>query len=88
VKRLLLLVVACSLLASPAAFARDAGQGFGWLAQAQGQTKKNRPGQNPRGDHRDKGGGHDRRHQGRLTQEERQELHRDLDRANREIYRR
>ena len=33
-------------------------------------------------------GEQDKRQQGRLTQEERRELHRDLNRANREIYRR
>jgi hypothetical protein len=31
---------------------------------------------------------HDKGHKNRLTEEERRELHRDLDRANREIYRR
>ena len=87
VKRLLLLVVTCALLLPPVAFAREWGRGFGALVQAQGQPMKKGPGQFQRGDP-GKRGEQDKRNQGRLTQEERRELHRDLDRANREIYRR
>jgi hypothetical protein len=74
VKALFLVVVACALVAPSLAYARDWRPGF-----ALG------PGQFPRGDH-DKRGMPDKDNRGRLTQEERRELHRDLDRANREIY--
>jgi hypothetical protein len=87
VKRLLLLVVTCALLVPPVAYARDWGTGFGALVQTQGQPVKKGPGQFQRGDP-DKRGEQDKRNHGRLTQEERRELHKDLDRANREIYRR
>ena len=87
VKRLLLLVVTCALLVPPISYARDWRAGFGALVQTQGQPLKKGPGRFQRGD-QDKRGEHDKRNQGRLTQEERRELHRDLDRANREIYRR
>lgn len=86
-KRLLLLVVTCALLVPPGAYARDGRGWFGVQAQAQGQPMKKAPGRFQRGD-QDKQGANDKRNQGRLTQEERRELHRDLDRANREIYRR
>lgn len=87
-KTLLLLVVAGALLAAPVAYARDWRGGFGAVLQAQGQPlKQERPRQ--RGEPR-KREEQDKRHhkEGRLTQEERRNLHRDLDRANREIYRR
>jgi len=87
VKGLLLLVVTCALLAPPAAYARDWRTGFSGLVQTQGKPMKKAPGRFQRGDP-DKRGEHGKRNQGRLTQEERRELHRDLDRANREIYRR
>lgn len=83
----LLMVVTCALLAAPGAHARDWSAGFGALVQTQGQPMKKGPGQFLRGEP-DKRGERDKRSQGRLTQEERRELHRDLDRANREIYRR
>ncbi len=86
-KGLLLMVVAGALLLPPLADARDWRPGFSAAVQAQGQPMKKGPGQHERGN-RDKRGENDKRHQGRLTQEERRELHRDLDRANREIYRR
>lgn len=89
-KRLLLLVVACALLVPPVAHARDWRTGFGAQVQAQGQPMKKAPGRFQPGD-RGRQGGYDKGNQGnqgRLTQEERQKLHRDLDRANREIYRR
>jgi hypothetical protein len=57
------------------------------MVQAQGQPMRKGPGPDKRGE-QDKRGEHDKRNQGRLTQEERRDLHRDLDRANREIYRR
>ncbi len=86
-KALLLMAVAGALLLPPLADARDWRSGFGASLQAQGQPTKKDPGKFERGD-RDKRGEHDKPHQGRLTQEERRDLHRDLDRANREIYRR
>ena len=85
-KRLVLLVVTCALLVPPVAYARDWRNGSGELVQTQGQPKKG-PGQFQRGEP-DRRGEQDKRNQGRLTQEERRELHKDLDRANREIYRR
>lgn len=86
-KVLLLMIGTCVLLAAAAVHARDWSSGFGPLVQAQGQPMKKDPGRLQRGD-QEKQGGRDKRGQGRLTQEERQGLHRDLDRANREIYRR
>jgi hypothetical protein len=47
---------------------------------------KKPPDQPPRGE-RNQRGGQFKGHKGRLTEEERRELNRDLDRANREIYR-
>lgn len=82
-----LIAVAGALMLPPLAEARDWRPGFGAFLQVQGKQMKKGSGQPPRGE-RDKRGGHDKRHQGRLTEEQRRELHRDLDRANREIYRR
>ena len=91
-KGLLLTIGTCILLAAPAVDARD-WQSTIVLAQAQGHSQKGgpAPGRAQRGDQgrQQQQGGQDRRgEQGRMTQEERQGLHRDLDRANREIYRR
>ena len=85
----LLFVIGTSRIAgSPAAPTRDPRSGFGLLAQAQGQPMQKDRGQFRRGE-QDKQGVQDKRNQGgRLTEEERKDLHRDLDRANREIYRR
>lgn len=85
-KGLLLTIGTCVLLAAPAVNARDWRSAGLVQVQAQGQSGKKGQGQSQRGD-RGKQGGHDKGGQGRLTQEERQDLHRDLDRANREIYR-
>ena len=86
-KRLFLVAVAAALFVPVLAQARDLRPGFGALLQAQGgQHAKKGPGQPLRGE-RDKRGEHEKGHKGRLTEEERRELHRDLDRANREIYR-
>jgi hypothetical protein len=90
VKGLLLLVVACALLAPPAVSARDWRAGFGALVQAQAQGKpmqQNNAGRFQRRE-QERRAQQDRHNQGRLTQEERRALHKDLDRANREIYRR
>ena len=86
-KKWFLLVVAGALLLPPVADARDWRAGRGAMVQDQGQSMKKGPGPYQRGE-RDKRGEQDKRHPGRLTQEERRELNRDLDRANREIYRR
>jgi hypothetical protein len=87
-KVLLLMTIAGALLLPPVADARDwRGAGFAAQAQAQEQPLKKGPGPVQRGD-RDKQGERGKGQQGRLTQEERRDLHRDLDRANREIYRR
>jgi hypothetical protein len=82
-----LIAVAGVLLVPPSAQARDWGRGFSPRLQAQGQEAKPPPVPNERRE-RGKPGVPDKRHQGRLTEEQRRELHRDLDRANREIYRR
>jgi hypothetical protein len=88
VKKLLWVAVAVALLAPGIAIARDLRPGFGAGVQEQGgrQVKK-APGQPPHGERHPRGE-HVKGHKGRLTEEERRELHRDLDRANREIYRR
>lgn len=90
--KMLFLVAAASALLLPApADARDWGPGFGAVLQADGQHAQKGPGQFQRGG-RDQRRGERRergeRQQGRLTEEERRELHRDLDQAHREIYRR
>jgi hypothetical protein len=85
VKRLFLILVAGVLLAPPFAFARDGRFGMG--VQAQGQPAKKGGGQFQRGE-RDRRGEHDKRDKSKLTEEERRDLHKDLDRAKHEIYRR
>jgi hypothetical protein len=88
VERLFLVAAAVVLFAPALAGARDQHPGFGALLQAQeGQHAKKGPSQSLRGE-RDKRGEPERGQKGRLTEEERRELNRDLDRANREIYRR
>jgi len=86
VKKLFLIWVAGALLAPLFADARDWRPGMG--VQAQGQPMKKSGEQFQRGA-REKRGGHDKRDdKSKLTEEERRDLHKDLDRANREIYRR
>lgn len=86
-KRLFLAAVAVALLAPALAAARDLRPGFSARVQEQGARQvKKAPEQPPHGE-RNQRGGHFKGHKGRLTEEERRELHRDLDRANREIYR-
>jgi hypothetical protein len=85
-RTLLPLLAAGLLLTQPAAEARDFRPGAGPRLQAQDQPgKRGGPVQKP---DRYQRGDPDKRKSDRLTQEERRELHRDLDRANREIYRR
>lgn len=84
-KTLLTLIAAGLLLLPPVAEARDSRFDARPRMQAQEQPVKRPPPQRgePRGPRGDPEKG-----KGRLTQEERRELHRDLDRASREIYRR
>lgn len=91
-KGLPFLVAAVILLAPLPAAARHGDFNF-LQAQAQGQYTKKGPRDFRRGgqDFRREKQGRPPRHEryrGRMTDEERRELHRDLDRANREIYRR
>ena len=88
-KKLFWVVVAAALLAPALAAARDLRPGFGAGVQEQGgrQMMKKAQGQPPQGE-RNQRGEHFKGHKGRLTEEERRDLHRDLERANREIYRR
>ena len=85
-----MLTAAGVLLLPVLAEARDWRPGFGALLQAQGQGMKKGPGRFERGERqtwRERRPERDERQQDRLTEEERRELHRDLDRARREIYR-
>lgn len=87
-KKLFLAIAAAGLLAPVLADARDVRQGLGVQSQGQG-TKQPRkaPGKSIRGE-REKGQERSAGHKSRLTEQERRDLNRDLDRANREIYRR
>ena len=89
-RRLLLALAAVAVFAPATAGARDWGGGFNPGMQADGQQAKKGPGQPLRGGGReslrDERRPRDGRHQGRMTDEERRELHKDLDRAHREIY--
>lgn len=86
-KTLLMLIVAGVMLLPPVAGARDDWRsGARPRMQAQEQPVRRAP--PPQRGERQLKGDHDKHKPGRLTQEERRELHRDLDRANREIYRR
>jgi hypothetical protein len=85
---LFLVVFAAALLAPAVSHARDARPGFAARLQAPGgQDMKKAPGPPMRGE-RGKRMEHDKGHKNRLTEQERRELHRDLDRADREIYKR
>lgn len=88
VKKLLVAAAAIALIAPALAVARDARPGFGAWVQEQGGRdgkKMQGPPQRGEGNHQ---GEHFKGQKGRMTEEERRELHRDLERANREIYRR
>ena len=92
-KRLLLMIATAALIAPLPAGAGGWGMGGSPMLQAQGQQTKKGGGEFQRGGREFRREQPDRpqrdeRHQGRMTDEERRELHRDLDRANREIYRR
>ncbi len=85
-RTLLLTFLAGAVLAAPAAGARDWRQGPGPRMQAQNQpVKKGPPPARRDGDKRVE---HGKRHQQRLTDQERRDLRQDVDRADREIYRR
>jgi len=90
-KVLRLAVVAALLLAPALGEARGLGAGFGPALQAQGPMKQGEParrgGKEMDGRREGRPPNQDQHRQGRLTDEERRDLHRDLDRANREIYR-
>ena len=87
-KKWFLAAVVFALLAPALAVARDLRPGFGARLQEQGARQvKKAPDPPPHGE-RGQRGEHFKGHKGRLTEEERRELHRDLDRANREIYKR
>ena len=85
-KALWTIVAVGLLLAQPAADARDFRPGGGPRLQAQDQYKRGGAPQKP-----DRGRFQrvepEKRKPGRLTEEERRDLRRDVDRANREIYR-
>jgi len=86
---LLAIFLASALLAAPLAGARDF-RGSGPRMQGQGQQAgqaKKAP-QQPARRHPEKGAEHDKRQSNRLTDQERRDLRRDVDRADREIYRR
>jgi hypothetical protein len=86
---LLAIFLASALLAAPLAGARDF-RGSAPRMQGQGQQAaqaKKAPQQPVRGNP-EKGAGHDKRQSNRLTDQERRDLKRDVDRADREIYRR
>lgn len=88
-KGLLPIAAACALLVT--APAQPADWGSGWRARLQAEErleKKKEARERAWGrremERRERG----ERYHGRLTEEERRELHRDLDRARRDIYRR
>ena len=86
-KRFLVVALAAALIAPALAAARDGRPGSPAWAQAQGGPPMKKGSEPPmRGDNK-KRFEHDKGYKSRLTEEERRELHRDLDRANREIYR-
>lgn len=84
---LLLTFLAGALLAAPAAVARDWRQGPGPRLQQAAQPAKKAPQQPVRRDG-GKRAEHDKRHSNRMTDQERRDLRKDVDRADREIYRR
>jgi hypothetical protein len=85
-KRLLMAAAAVTLLAPALVNAGDWSPGYRVVLQAQ-QFKKKGPARFQRGERDMRRGERDGRRHDRLTDDERRELHRDLDRADREIYR-
>jgi hypothetical protein len=90
VNTLLAIFLASALLAAPLAGARDFRQGPAPRMQGQGQqaAQAKKAPQQPVRRNPEKGAEHDKRHHNRLTDQERRDLRRDVDRADREIYRR
>jgi hypothetical protein len=87
-KIVLVAVLGGALFGAPAADARDWRQGPGpRMQQGQNQPVKKAPPQQGKRDG-DKQAEHGKRHSNRLTDQERRDLRRDVDRADREIYRR
>ncbi|HEY7656212.1 MAG TPA: hypothetical protein VH881_05035 [Burkholderiales bacterium] len=85
-KTLFVGVILFALFAPAYAVARDMRPGFrAWAQEQGGRPTKNAQGQPPRGERNQRG--EHKGYKGRLTEEERRQLQRDLDRANREIYR-
>lgn len=85
-KWLFLIAMAVAISLPPYAQAQG-NRGFRPGMQGQGEQPRKGPPPEQRGE-RDKRVEHDKRHPGRLTEEQRRGLHKDLDRANREIYKR
>ena len=83
-RKLFLMLVAGALLAPLFADARDWRPGMGVQAQVQPMKKSGEQFQRGAWEKR---GGPDKGDKSKLTEEERRDLHKDLDRANREIYR-
>jgi hypothetical protein len=93
-KRLVLILIMVMAASTVPLLAEARDRGFNPGLQAQGQQARKGPGDFRRGDQdfrreREVRPRDERQRQpgGRMTEEERRELHRDLDRANREIYR-
>ena len=84
VRKLFLMLVAGALLAPLFADARDWRPGMGVQAQVQPMKKSGEQFQRGAWEKR---GGPDKGDKSKLTEEERRDLHKDLDRANRELYR-
>ncbi len=78
------------LSALPAAASHERGAAFGFRPglQAQKGPARQFKGEQPRDARRERRAEREERSPGRLTEDERRELHRDLDKANRELYRR
>jgi hypothetical protein len=87
VKSIFLILVACLFALPASGQARDWRPAFRMAAEQDGRRQSNDARQYRRNGDERNGERSDRRTR-RLTEEERRELHRDLDRANRELYRR
>jgi hypothetical protein len=87
VKTLMSGLLGSALLAAPLAGARDFRQGPRMQGQGQQAAQAKKAPQQVRRQP-EKGAEHDKRHSNRLTDQERRDLRKDVDRADREIYRR
>ena len=86
-RSLLILAALAALLVPALADARDGRPGYSPFLEAQQQGKQKGHGRFERGEREMRRGERDGPRYDRLTDDERRELHRDLDRADREIYR-